>query len=403
MKEIKILAIVVVIIGVIYWGVEPLAHGVMHPKGAPIDFEFKDLDKLGSINLADGDPNKGKETFANTCTACHGIKSQGIEPPIISVDANTAGVVPPDLSHSALVFDHKFLAHFIKFPVRSTLLEHKFAASCEHLEGDAAVACESSNNSKEGYSMPGASDLGLEDSDVSDIVAYLVSIAPSKISDKEVFIQACARCHGVDYDKGQYDGIFDSNAQSKYGTPLKSLTPHSSIQAYMGATPPDLSMVIRSYGKDNLNTFLNNPQNVPLDSVKKAIIDKLTLNAKNEAKAKLTNLSVEERIKQEKIIDLKESKDFNIQLPKNISKDAWQKEENYINMAKEMGVMPTGKSMPRVGLSQKAQEQVISYLEQIGDSKKAEREYIILWVMGFFIVISIFAFIWKRKIWKDLH
>ena len=30
MRELKILVIVAVVIGVIYWGVEPLAHSIMH-------------------------------------------------------------------------------------------------------------------------------------------------------------------------------------------------------------------------------------------------------------------------------------------------------------------------------------------------------------------------------------
>ena len=40
MREIKILAIIVVVIGVIYWGVEPLAHSIMHPKVADAQFDF---------------------------------------------------------------------------------------------------------------------------------------------------------------------------------------------------------------------------------------------------------------------------------------------------------------------------------------------------------------------------
>ncbi|MFV7791541.1 cytochrome c1, partial [Aliarcobacter lanthieri] len=33
-----------------------------------------------------------------------------------------------------------------------------------------------------------------------------------------------------------------------------------------------------------------------------------------------------------------------------------------------------GTAMPRVGLSQESQQQVINYLEEVGDSKKAQRE-----------------------------
>ncbi|MCQ2646970.1 cytochrome c1, partial [Helicobacter pylori] len=46
MKEFKILIILIVVVGVIYYGVEPYAHSVMHPKVAPADFAFKDLEPM---------------------------------------------------------------------------------------------------------------------------------------------------------------------------------------------------------------------------------------------------------------------------------------------------------------------------------------------------------------------
>ena len=42
MRELKILAVVVVLTLVTYWGVEPYAHAVMHPHVAPADFAFSD-------------------------------------------------------------------------------------------------------------------------------------------------------------------------------------------------------------------------------------------------------------------------------------------------------------------------------------------------------------------------
>ncbi|MDY0238549.1 MAG: cytochrome c1, partial [Campylobacterales bacterium] len=61
-----------------------------------------------------------------------------------------------------------------------------------------------------------------------------------------------------------------------------------------------------------------------------------------------------------------------------------------------------GTAMPRVGLKKDVQEQVISYLEEIGDSKKDERTKVGIYIIGFFIILSVFAYLWKRKIWKDL-
>ena len=45
MRELKILAVVVALTLITYWGVEPFAHSQMHPHVAPADFNFSDLQK----------------------------------------------------------------------------------------------------------------------------------------------------------------------------------------------------------------------------------------------------------------------------------------------------------------------------------------------------------------------
>ena len=60
-------------------------------------------------------------------------------------------------------------------------------------------------------------------------------------------------------------------------------------------------------------------------------------------------------------------------------------------------------SMPRVGLNKASEDQVISYLESVGDSKKAQRESVSVNIMIFFVILSVFAFLWKQYIWRNLH
>ena len=305
MRELKILVIVVAIFGVIYWGVEPLAHSVFHPKVAPADFEFKDL---SAVDMSKADIKKGKELTLANCTSCHSIKSQGINAPMDAASAAAAfGVVPPDLSIIGGVLDSKFLVHFIANPVKTTLLEHKFKVSCEGLSGEEAKACEASNADKADYPMTAFAGI-LSTQDMVDIAAYLKSIAPQTISGKEVFEQACQRCHSMDYDK------------------LAAETPSEDIAKYLGAKAPDLSMMIRSKGEHYLNIFINNPQ-------------------------------------------------------------------------KEL----QGTAMPRVGLTQEAQKALIGYIEDVGDSKKVERDSLGIKIMIYFALLSILAYAWKRKIWKDVQ
>jgi ubiquinol-cytochrome c reductase cytochrome c1 subunit len=63
----------------------------------------------------------------------------------------------------------------------------------------------------------------------------------------------------------------------------------------------------------------------------------------------------------------------------------------------------SGTSMPRVGLNQEGYDKVKAYLTQIGDPSKVKREEIGPWVLGFFVIFTILAFLWKKQQWRDLH
>ena len=288
MRELKILAVVLFFTAVVYWGVEPFAHSQMHPHVAPADFSFKDL---GADNKV-GDAKKGAETFMSAgCTGCHGVTSQNMPAPMDAAAASaTFGVVPPDLSHVGAIYDKNFLAALLKNPAKALEVEHKFNETRPH----PMIAF---------YGLGG--DL---DQEVADIVAYLQSIAPKQLDDKQVFEDACQRCHNVKYDK------------------VISPSDPTALKAYMGTTPPDLSIMIRAKSEVYLTTFINDPQ------------------------------------KQLK-----------------------------------------GTSMPRVGLTQHAQEQVISYLEKVGDRKKDERNALGYKLVAFMVVFTLLAFAWKSKIWREVH
>lgn len=341
MKEIKILLVVLFFTGVVYWGVEPFAHSVMHPHVAPADFNFpneakeyakeqvqvaqenlentKDEDEnsikvaqaalnhakaqasatdsfwddVQKIDISKGDATKGAETFAAAgCTGCHGLKSQGMPTAMDNATASASfGVVPPDLSNVGYLYDPTFLAALIKNPTMALHEESKF-------------------NDAHPFPMTaffgaGGSDMNQE---IADIVAYLVSIAPKKLTDKEVFENACQRCHSVKYDN------------------LHATSETKALTKYMGSTPPDLSIIVRARSIDYLNTFINDPQKG---------------------------------------------------LP--------------------------GTSMPRVGLKQSTQEQVITYLEDVGDSKRAQREDLGYKIIFYFLILSVLGVLWKLFVWREVH
>ncbi|MDD2383069.1 MAG: c-type cytochrome [Sulfurospirillaceae bacterium] len=268
----------------IYYGVEPFAHSQMHPHVAPADFAFKDLGHTDKV----GDPVKGKELVSSNCTACHGLQVEGFPSPMPNADAAMAyGVVPPDLSTAGALYDVNYLAGFIKEPTKAAHLQHKF-------------------DDTKPYPMPNYN--WMSEQEIADMVAYLESIAPKTVSDKEVFKDACGRCHSMNYDK------------------VSALTTPEQLNAYMGAPAPDLSIMIRAKSYEYLETFINEPQ---------------------------------------KLLE--------------------------------------GTSMPRVGLTEKAQTQVIAYMEKTGDRKKAEREDLGYKLVGFMALFTLLAYLWKVKIWREVE
>lgn len=294
MREFKILAVVVLFTIITYWGVEPYAHHIMHPSVEKADYSFKDLNN--SINeemKLKGNASNGQILVTTNCTVCHSIESQGFPKIMDNASAGAAyGVVPPDLSNAGKIYNSKFLYAFIKNPTEATLTSHKFVDGKVH---------------------PMPSYNWMQAQEIVDIVEYLKSIAPEEISDKEVYSNACQRCHSIKY------------ADMKNGT-MNSYTSNSDIKGYMGKLPPDLSQMIRSRGESYLETFINNPQ-------------------------------------------------------KHLE----------------------GTAMPRVGLTQESQEQVISYLEKIGDSKKQQREELGPLFLIYLVIFAIFAWLWKLKKWRDVH
>ncbi len=212
MRELKILAVLIFFVGLTYWGVEPYAHHVMHPEVTPADFTFKDLPKQPTS----GDAAKGKEIAAAQCVSCHSINKEGLKLAMSDADAaNTYGVVPPDLSNIAAIYDHNFLSNFIQNP-------------------------ESVVKAKAGkYAMP---NLGITPEDAGHLVAYFNSIANKNLTPKQITEEACVRCHSI-----KYEGAIRVVTDAK-------------IKEYMGSNPPDLSQVIKSHGEHYLHGFINDPQ-----------------------------------------------------------------------------------------------------------------------------------------------
>lgn len=290
MRELKILGVVVLFTLATYILVEPVAHSQMHPHVEDADFQFKDVDGLNGLT---GNATSGEALVAANCTACHSIESKGFPQVMDNASSSAAyGVTPPDLGSAGKLYNADYLAAFIKDPAKAGKTQHKFEDGAAH-------------------PMPGYG--WMQPQEIADMVAYLQSIAPEKMTNKEVFKDACQRCHAIKY------------ADMQKGT-MAAFTPDADIKRYMGKLPPDLSQYIRSRGESYLTTFINDPQ-------------------------------------------------------KHLE----------------------GTAMPRVGLTEDSQKQVITYLEEVGDSKKAERNELGPKFLIYLVIFAIFAFLWKAKQWREVH
>ncbi len=306
MKELKILGIVIFFSLFVYWGVEPYALSKMEQHVAPANFKFDDLKP---INYK-GNPKIGKSLTVTKCTGCHSIKVAKITASMPKNLAITAfGIIPPDLSDAGYLYNAKFLKHFILHPAHTFLTEKKFGPT--HLFPMPPYYGTSKNKKQE----------------VSDIVAYLQSIAPKKLTGKEIFISSCERCHSMKYDKltqlGKIPKFKTKTAKLTFELKLSKYKDH--LKKYLGVVPSDLSMIIRAKSHEYLVNFIDNPQ-------------KLIKNT----------------------------------------------------------------SMPRVGLKKENVEKVIKYFGKIGDSKKTQRETLTPKIIGFLIILTLLAYLWKSKLWKDL-
>lgn len=80
------------------------------------------------------------------------------------------------------------------------------------------------------------------------------------------------------------------------------------------------------------------------------------------------------------------------------------KGEQYLNIfINEPSKEIRGVAMPRVGLNKVSQEQVISYMQKVGDRKKSERENLGIYLIVFMSIFALIAYLWKVKIWKEVE
>ena len=91
-------------------------------------------------------------------------------------------------------------------------------------------------------------------------------------------------------------------------------------------------------------------------------------------------------------------------LPPDLSMYIRSRGEHYIKtFVEDPQSYLKGTAMPRVGVSAEAADKVIEHLEDVGDSKRHIREEVGKNVMIYIFIFAIFAILWKKEVWRDLH
>ncbi|EAJ2520662.1 cytochrome c1 [Campylobacter coli] len=374
MRELKIFLVVVVFTALVYWGVEPYAHSVMKPHVAPANFDY-----------AAEDTAYAKGIIAEKEIALEDAKK--------SNDAKRIESAQKDLDKAK-----------------------ENLAKVEELWADVAKIDFTKGNAAKG---------------------------------KEFFNNNCFACHGV-----KEDDIAANITDSSLGVIPPDLSSAGVIfdEKFLAALimNPALALKVdRKFGDAFIMTAYNSEVSGDSEELVNAnIADVIAylkeVGLKFEAKENAT-IKQEAELKYSKIEDANEKsalveKEIAFAKDKSafieacgrchdIKYDNFFTPSNHNDLANYLGSVPPdlsmmirsrgeqylhdfinntqkllpGTAMPRVGLTEDAQVKVVSYLEKVGDSKKEERESTGIYIMIFFVILSIFAIGWKRSVWSKLH
>jgi ubiquinol-cytochrome c reductase cytochrome c1 subunit len=230
----------------------------------------------------------------------------------------------------------------------------------------------------------------------------------------ELVVANCIACHSI--KKAGFPPVMDDA---------------SSAAAY-GVVPPDLSSAGYLYNSDFLAAFIKDPAKAtktehkyvdgavhPMPSynwMKPQEIADIVAYLKSIAPKEMSNKKVFvdacQRCHSIKYGDyfggsMKARSDVSAYMgttPPDLSQYIRSRSKNYLHeFINDPQKHLKGTAMPRVGLTKEAENQVIAYMEEVGDSKKPQRDALGPKFLAYLVVFAIFAWAWKVKIWREVH
>ncbi|MGI7809901.1 c-type cytochrome [Campylobacter coli] len=374
MRELKIFLVVVVFTALVYWGVEPYAHSVMKPHVAPANFDY-----------AAEDTAYAKGIIAEKEIALEDAKK--------SNDAKRIESAQQDLD---------------KAKENLAKVEELWAdvAKIDFTKGSAAKGKEFFNNNC--FACHGVK----EDDIAANITDSSLGVIPPDLSSA-----------GVIFDEKFLAALIMNPALAlkvdhKFGDAFIMTAYNSEVsgdsEELVNANIADVIAYLKEVGlkfEAKENATIKQEAELKYSKIEDAN-EKSALVEKEIAFAKDKSTFIEacgrcHDIKYDNFFTPSNHNDLANYLgsvPPDLSMMIRSRGEQYLHdfINNTQKLLP-GTAMPRVGLTEDAQVKVVSYLEKVGDSKKEERESTGIYIMIFFVILSIFAIGWKRSVWSKLH
>ncbi|ECP9334412.1 cytochrome c1 [Campylobacter coli] len=374
MRELKIFLVVVVFTALVYWGVEPYAHSVMKPHVAPANFDY-----------AAEDTAYAKGIIAEKEIALEDAKK--------SNDAKRIESAQKDLD---------------KAKENLAKVEELWAdvAKIDFTKGNAAKGKEFFNNNC--FACHGVK----EDDIAANITDSSLGVIPPDLSSA-----------GVIFDEKFLAALIMNPALAlkvdhKFGDAFIMTAYNSEVsgdsEELVNANIADVIAYLKEAGlkfEAKENATIKQEAELKYSKIEDAN-EKSALVEKEIAFAKDKSTFIEacgrcHDIKYDNFFTPSNHNDLANYLgsvPPDLSMMIRSRGEQYLHdfINNTQKLLP-GTAMPRVGLTEDAQVKVVSYLEKVGDSKKEERESTGIYIMIFFVILSIFAIGWKRSVWSKLH
>ncbi|ELK4664310.1 cytochrome c1 [Campylobacter coli] len=374
MRELKIFLVVVVFTALVYWGVEPYAHSVMKPHVAPANFDY-----------AAEDTAYAKGIIAEKEIALEDAKK--------SNDAKRIESAQKDLD---------------KTKENLAKVEELWAdvAKIDFTKGNAAKGKEFFNNNC--FACHGVK----EDDIAANITDSSLGVIPPDLSSA-----------GVIFDEKFLAALIMNptlalKVDHKFGDAFIMTAYNSEVsgdsEELVNANIADVIAYLKEVGlkfEAKENATIKQEAELKYSKIEDAN-EKSALVEKEIAFAKDKSTFIEacgrcHDIKYDNFFTPSNHNDLANYLgsvPPDLSMMIRSRGEQYLHdfINNTQKLLP-GTAMPRVGLTEDAQVKVVSYLEKVGDSKKEERESTGIYIMIFFVILSIFAIGWKRSVWSKLH